>query len=134
VVDYDGDGKLDILVGDFRTNLHIKKGLTPKQRKEFKEMRDRQVRAVKRFNDSVDAIRARWKKRLQEFPKSEWLSPKYKALLKKMSKEMEDSPEYKKYVTGSERYEKDLRQYVDAGTGVSSPAMAHGYVWFFRRK
>ena len=38
VVDYNGDGKLDLLLGDFCTYLHVKKDLTPERRREFEKI------------------------------------------------------------------------------------------------
>ena len=58
VVDYDGDGKLDILLGDFCTYLHVKNDLTSRQRREFEATRDRQDRAARQLRDQMDALSA----------------------------------------------------------------------------
>jgi hypothetical protein len=69
VVDYDGDGKLDILLGDFCTYLHVKKDLTPQRRKEFDAVRGRQDKVHKQLGDRMNALRDRWDKLMKGVPK-----------------------------------------------------------------
>jgi hypothetical protein len=135
VVDYDGDGKLDVLLGDFCTYLHVKKDLTPRQRKEFQATRGRQDQVTKKLRDSMDALREQWNKLMKGVPKSERNTPKNSARWQKMYEDMRQSAPYKKNMAEYEQTRKDLLQYVEAGTtGVDKPAVAHGYVWLFRRK
>jgi len=94
VVDYDGDGKLDILLGDFCTYLHVKKDLTAEQRLAFEAARSRQNTAVKSLRDSMDALRERWKVMMKDVPKSERSTPENSAKWQKMFEEMRESPEY----------------------------------------
>jgi hypothetical protein len=135
VVDYDGDGKLDILLGDFCTYLHVKKDLTPQQRKAFEATRDKQAKVGKALGDSMEALRGRWNKMMKDVPKSEWHTRENSAKWQKMYQEMRASPAYKKHMAEYERLQKEVQQYVHAGTGgLGGPAVAHGYVWLFRRK
>lgn len=135
VVDYDGDGKLDILLGDFCTYLHVKKDLTPKQRRAFEATKERQDQAVKQLRNYMDALIARWKEAMKNIPKSEWNSPKNNAKWRKMYREMRDSPEYRQHNAEYKRLQKDLLNYVDVGASKQSgPDVPHGYVWLFRRK
>jgi hypothetical protein len=135
VVDYDGDGKLDILLGDFCTYLYVKKDLTPKHRKEFEAVRAREDKASKEIRAHGEALRGRWNKLMKGVPKSQWLSRENNAKWQKMSQEMRESPAYKKHQAEYNQAQQDLKQYVDAGSsGVFAPAVAHGYVWLFRRK
>ncbi len=135
VVDYDGDGKLDVLLGDFCTYLHGKKDLTPRQRKECQAARRRQDQVAKKLRDSMDALRAEWDKLMKGVPRSEWNTPKNSARWQKMYQDVRQSAQYKKNMAEYEQTRKDLLQYVEAGTsGADKPAVAHGYVWLFRRK
>lgn len=135
VVDYDGDGKLDILLGDFCTYLHVKKDLTPEQRRAFEATKDRQDKAARELRDAMDALRGRWNTLMKDVPKSEWQTPENSAKWQKMYQEMRDEPAYKKHQAEYERAKKDLQKYVDAASsGADAPAVAHGYVWLFRRK
>jgi FG-GAP-like repeat len=135
VTDYDGDGKLDILLGDFCTYLHVKKDLTPEQRREFEAARGRQDKSAKQLRDSMEALRERWKTMMKGVPKSEWHTPENSAKWQKMYQEMRESKTYKQHMGEYERLEKHMQQYVDAGaSGRGGPDVAHGYVWAFRRK
>jgi hypothetical protein len=135
VTDYDGDGKLDILLGDFCTYLHVKPDLTPQERRAFEATRARQDKAAKALRDSMDALRGRWETVMKGVPKSEWNTPQNSARWQKMYQEMRDSPAYKAHMADYERVQKDLKKYVDGpASGADAPAAAHGYVWLFRRK
>jgi hypothetical protein len=134
VVDYDGDGKLDILVGDFCTYLHVKQDLTPEQRRAFEATRDRHDKEVKELRNSMDALRGRWNALMKDVPQSEWQTPENSAKWQKMYQEMRNEPAYKKHQAQYEQAKQALQKYVEAGAGADSPAVAHGYVWFFRRR
>jgi len=136
VVDYDGNGKLDLLVGDFCTNLHIKKQLTPEQRGEFQSVRDRQAKASKQLGDSMGDLRKRYDEVMKDVPKSEWHTPENSKKWTQMYQEMRTSEAYKKHRSEYESLQKDLLQFVD-GRGATMrdiPDVPHGYVWLFRRK
>jgi hypothetical protein len=128
-VDYDGDGKLAILLGDFCTNLHVKKDLTPEQQREFKAMLGQQDEVTKHLRDSMDKLRGRWDTMMKGVPKSEWNTPENSAKWQKMYMEMRSSPEYKQYMAERERLQKELQKYL-----VGDPGTPHGHVWLFRRK
>jgi hypothetical protein len=135
VVDYDGDGKLDILLGDFCTNLHVKKDLTPERRKAFEAVRAKQAKVGKHLGDSMEALRGRWAKLMKGVPKSEWNNPANSKKWQAMYQEMRNSPVYKEHMAEYERLQKELQQYVEADTSRrGSPDVPHGYVWLFRRK
>jgi hypothetical protein len=135
VADYDGDGKLDILLGDFCTYLHVKKDLTRQERQEFEAKRDQQDKVVKQLRDSMDALLARWKTKMKNVPKAEWNTPENSAKWQKMYQEMRDSKEYKRIYAEYEQLQKDLLKFVDVGAARrNDPGVPHGYVWLFRRK
>src|SRR5262245_16168736 len=136
VVDYNGDGKLDLLVGDFCTNLHIKKDLSAEQRGEFQGVRDRQAKVSKFLGDSMDDLRKRYDVVMKGIPKSEWHTPENSKKWTQMYEEMRTSEEYKKHMSEYEGLQKDLLQYVDrsGATMRDSPDVPHGYVWLYRRK
>jgi hypothetical protein len=139
VVDYDGDGKLDILLGDFCSYLHVKKDLTPEQRRAFEAARDRQDKAAGALREGEEALERRWRTTIQGVPRSELLKPeniaKNRKVYQKMYQEMCDAPAYQKQTAENEQAKQDLTKYIDAGTSEAhAPAIAHGYVWLFRRK
>ncbi len=135
VIDYDGDGKLDVLLGDFCTNLHVKKNLTREQRREFEAIRDQQEKVTKQLREGMDALRERWKALMKDVPRSEWNTPENSAKWRKMYLERRESPDYKRNMAESIRLDKDLLKYVDTGESKrNTPDVPHGYVWLFRRK
>src|SRR5262249_55656298 len=113
VVDYDGDGKLDILLGDFCTYLHVKKDLTAQRRKEFDAVRGRQDKVHKQLGDRMKALQDRWAKLMKGVPRSEWNSPENSARWQKMYEEMRVSAAYKQLAAEGERLEKELQQYLE---------------------
>jgi hypothetical protein len=138
VVDYDGDGKLDLLVGDFCTNLHIKRDLTAEQRRQFQAVRDQQAKAAAQLRASMEELRANYAKAMGGVPKSEWYTEANMAKWQKMYKEMKEAPAYKKCFEDYQRLQKDLLAFVEKGDArlgrADDPAVPHGYVWFYRRK
>lgn len=135
VADHDGDGKLDVLLGDFCTYLHVKGDLTPDQRRAFDEARAAQDLAAKSLRDGMDDLRKRWGESMKGVPKSDWNTPENSAKWQKMYNSMKDAPDYKKHRAEYDRLQKELQQYI-AGKSErgSGPDQAHGYVWLFRRK
>lgn len=135
VVDYNDDGKLDLLVGDFCTYLHVRKTLTAEARKEFQTLKDQQDKIVGELRGGMEAIRASFKESMKGAPQSEWNSPENTAKWDKLYKGMRESPAYKKNMAEHERLKKEIVKYVEADeSGIDAPAKAHGFVWLFRRK
>ena len=138
VTDYDGDGKLDILLGDFCTYLHVRKDLTPEQKRAFAGIREKENKATKFLHDSMEELRAKFKEEMKGAPQSDWNTPENSAKFRKMHKAMQDAPEYQKNMAEAERMDKESLEYIDrsiVGKRLGyEPAIAHAYVWLFRRK
>ena len=135
VVDYDGDGKLDLLVGDFCTYLHVKADLTADQRKKFDAMRTQSGKLVKELRESMEQLREKFKSAMRDLPKSDWNTPENTAKWQKMYQGMRDSPAYKKTYEEYERLDKEMKTFVDKRESQrDSPDVPHGYVWLFRQK
>ena len=71
-------------------------------------------------------------------PQSEWNTPENSAKWQAAYTAMKESPAYSKHWAEYERWQKEILDYVDkaaAGKRLGNdPAVAHGYVWLFRRK
>ena len=135
VMDYDGDGKLDLLVGDFCTYLHVKEGLTTEQRTKFTALRDEYNKTTLKLREHMDQLRDKFKDAMRDVPRSEWNSPENLAKWRKKYEEMKESPEYKKLYGDYQRYEENLKAFVAKGKSQrDAPDTAHGYVWLFRQK
>ena len=113
VTDYDGDGKLDVLLGDFCTYLHVRKDLTPEQKTTFAELCRKQDLAIKFLRDSMEALRAKFKEDMKGIPQSDWNTPENSAKWQAAYKAMTDSPAYKQRNAEYERLEDQLKQYID---------------------
>jgi hypothetical protein len=136
VTDYDGDGKLDVLLGDFCTYLHIKKDLSAAERQEFKKLQAEQAEAAKGLRGSMEALQKQYAEELKGVPRSEWNTPANSENWQKMYQAMRESPTYKAFSERYERAEQALPRFVERpeknrGGG---PDVSHGYVWLLRRK
>lgn len=135
VTDYDGDGKLDVLLGDFCTYLSLKKDLTVEQQQEFAGLQKRQDESSGHLRASMEAIRAKYKELLKGVPKSEWNTPENSAKWTKLYEEMRTSPDYKQHMADYEKVRDLMQKFVDRGASQrGDPDVPHGYVWLFRRR
>jgi hypothetical protein len=135
VVDYDGDGKLDLLVGDFCTYLHTKPDLSPEQRQKFLETKKQRDQIAAQMRASMDDLVAKFKGAIPGVPKSEWNTPENTKKWTVMYKEMMAGPAYKKLREDYDRLEKELQPFVEKQNSQRDEAsVPHGYVWLFRRK
>jgi VCBS repeat protein len=138
VTDYDGDGKLDVLLGDFCTYLHLKKDLTAAQRREFEKVRKQQEEISTKLRGSMDALQKKYAELMKGVPQSDWHTPENMKKWQDMYLKMKDSKEYTAQREEYERLERAIRKFADrdptARGGDGSPDTPHGYVWLFRRK
>ena len=138
LADHDGDGKLDLLVGDFATNLHIRSGLTPDERRAFTEAARKQDEAARSLRAAMDKIRADFKVAMKGVPLSDWNTPENSAKWQASYHAMQASPDYKRHQRDYETAEAEIARYVDAGVPGKhlgkDPAISHGYVWLYRRR
>jgi hypothetical protein len=139
VTDYDGDGKLDILLGDFGTYLHVRGDLSPEHKRVLAELRRMQAEEMKFLGDSLEKLRARFNEDMKGVPPSLRNSTENAVEWQTAYQELMNSPDYQSHKTDSERLHKEILRFVDdkvPGLRLSSEraAVAHGYVWFFRRR
>lgn len=135
VVDYDSDGKLDILLGDFCTYLYVKKDLTPEQSDAFQSVYARKKKVGAQLGASMNALRARWNEQMKNVPKAEWYTKENSDKWQQMYQERNNSPEYKKTRAEYDQIEKELHRYVNPGTSRPEQAdTATGFVWLFKQK
>ncbi len=134
VADYDGDGKLDVLLGDFCTYLHQRKDLTPQQQKQFAASRAQYDKAVQQLRGHMEQVRADFKKAMKGVPQGEWHTPRNTARWRAMYEGMQQSAAYKKLREDYKRLEDDLARFVEKRDKGGDPARPHGFVWPFRHK
>ena len=138
VTDSNQDGKLDLLLGDFCTYLHVKADLTPEQKTQFAELHRRENEATRFLRDALDAVRARYKEDMKGVPLSQWRTPENSAKWQAAYQSMNDSPAYKQRSDEYDQMQKQMQPFIDtkaAGKHLGGdPAASHGYVWLFLRK
>jgi len=138
VLDYDGDGKLDVLVGDFCTYLHIKKGMSDADRRDFEKLRQDQQATGERLGKVMQKTQERFAEMMKGVPENEWYTGKNGEKWQKLYQEMKDLPEYKAAREEQEQLGRSMRKYVEPSQTreffPGSPETPHGYVWLFRRK
>ena len=144
VADYDGDGKLDLLLGDFSRILHLKPNLTSAERRAFAEALRDAPRKRTEARAALRDLQAAWLKRIKTeamkgIPESEWDHPEHTAKLKSLK---EAFPKRRRPIRTAlgDYLGRNLVSFLDrpeAGDGFQldgDPSVAHGYVWLFRRK
>lgn len=131
VVDYNGDGKLDVLLGDFCTYLHVKKNLTAKQRQKFATKHARQAELTRQMRAAFDKLREDFAKRMKGIPKSEWGTPENEAKWSRMYKEMQNSRSHKATRAELKRLGKEIQKYLKPTDSPNQPDRPSGYVWLF---
>ncbi len=138
VTDFNNDGKLDVLLGDFCTYLHARNDLTAEQSRAFAEIRRKADEALRFLRSSMDELRAKFAAEMKGIPQSQWNTPENSAKWQAAYKVMGESPSYKERTAEYERLQLEGLDYIDRNaTGKrlgKDPAVAHGYVWLFRRK
>lgn len=135
VVDFNHDGKLDLLVGDFSTVLAMKPDLSAPQKEQFRRLVATYRETVKAYVAQMDKLREDFHAKYpgdlaySEQADKEW-SEAYRAL--------NESPERKKLNEQEANYVRNIRPLLATtrGSGDQSHdlALAHGYVWLYLRK
>jgi hypothetical protein len=134
VVDHNGDGKLDLLLGDFCTAFEPRT-LDEAEKQEFQKLVGELQASSKPFADKMTALREDFKNRYpgdqinSDEASNEW-SAAYKAL--------RESPEAKHVEADEARLVKLIRPYLadthSDGEHSYDLAKPHGYVWLYIRK
>jgi hypothetical protein len=137
VVDYDGDGKLDILLGDFCTNIAARGDLNAAERQKMLALRQEMTRTEAALKKERERIEAKLKEAFKHFTRDDWARNENQEKWRKKSKELYADPAYQKLARVAQGQTKALRPYLQkpAKPGLGDEmATAHGYVWLFRGK
>jgi hypothetical protein len=134
VVDFDDDGKLDLLTGDFRTTLTVKAGLSAADREAMRAAMKQLQTASTATQELIGKLKDEFVKRypgnaIGSKEASEEFSKAYAALLK--------TDEYQKLAAEEQGVRELLHKYLEEPANrdvINSLASCHGYVWLYRHK
>lgn len=135
VVDYNGDAKLDLIVGDFYTAYDLKKDLSTAQKREVEKLIAKDESSGKSLGDKIEALRKAFAER---YPGDEIFSEEADKAWSTEYTALRESPEAKEIEKNEVEFVKSLRPYLAStrGTGDRSfdLAQSHGHVWLYVRK
>ncbi len=134
VVDHNGDGKLDLLVGDFCTAFEMRT-MDEAEKVQFQKLLADLEASGKPFADKMKALREDFTKR---YPGDAINSDEANAEWSKAYKELQESPEAKQMEEQEAKLVREIRPYLadtrDSGDRSFDLAKPHGYVWLYIRK
>ncbi len=135
VTDYNRDGKLDLLVGDFYTAFDVKKDLSDKQKQEVKSLIAESGAMGKAFGEKMEALRKDFAARYQG---DEAFSDEANKKWQKEYLALKESPEAKLMEANEKDFVKTLRPFLNGTRGEGERsfdlAKSHGHVWLYLRK
>jgi hypothetical protein len=137
VADYNGDGKLDLLVGDFCTYISPRQDLSKADRENVADIRAALGRLDPAVAERNKKIQEEMKKFWDAIPVKEQLTAEVQAKYRKTQDELSARPENKAITDKVEALNEDLKRYLrPAGSGALGRGddTPHGYVWLFLRR
>lgn len=138
VTDYNGDGKLDVLTGDFCTYLDLRANLTPEERQEFTTLYQQQGKIVERLRGVMDNIREQFfaKMAANKIPESEWSSPENTKVWTELYETARNTPDYLNDTAKLKELGQSISKYLQERpkTADNDPSIPAGHVWLYLRK
>jgi hypothetical protein len=135
VTDYNRDGKLDLLVGDFYTAYDFKSELTDEQKKQAESIIAQSKSTESGFGAKMEALREDFRKR---YPGDEIFSDKADKEWSEAYRALREGPEAKKMEENEKAFVQKIRPFVASTRGEGDRsfdlAKSHGHVWLFIRK
>ncbi len=135
VIDHNGDGKLDLLVGDLSTALEVKPNLTDDERQALKQLVAEAEANGKARSEQMLALREEFAKR---YPGDAILSDEANDEWSKAYQAMRNSPESKVREQREAALVRQMRPMLaeirGSGDRMFDLMTNHGYVWLFVRK
>jgi hypothetical protein len=135
VTDFNDDGKLDLLVGDFCTAYAPKPDLTPAQREEMQAIIEKAAEIGKPLSEKMEALQKDFAER---YPGEEIYSDEATEAWSKAYRALREGPEAKRADENGAEFVRRIRpllaetqREVDDSSDL---ALSHGYVWLYLRK
>jgi len=137
VVDWDGDGRLDLLVGDFRSTVSPRRDLDELARARL----DRLRRVHAGLSEKIGALAKEVDRKLGEFmatlPRDRILDDDVQQQIRDKREELQQEPMYAALSERCEATWKEIETYLASGDGglpSDDRSTAHGLVWLYVRR
>ena len=137
VTDYNGDGKLDLLLGDFVTNVSPRPDMTTDERGKMLVVRDELLHLEERLTHANLIIDDALDRFLKEFSADEVDSDEVQNQWRQKRKTLRSTVEYKQIKAAWNTQKKSFQAHLaksENPTGFEEYSTCHGYVWLFLRR
>jgi FG-GAP-like repeat len=138
VADFDADGKLDLLVGDFQTNVTPRADLTADERTAMFAAKTELDRVDGELAPLEAAVDAKLQEFIEAMPRAEVATDDGQNKIQAKEDELSSDPalgaKREERQAASERFETYLAKYPSADDDELGVDQTHGYVWFYRRR
>jgi|GEM_PF-1025411 hypothetical protein len=135
VVDFNRDGKLDLLVGDFYTAFDFRKDLNDADRATVTQLIEETKRSGEAFKSRMEKLREDFARR---YPGDEIYSEQADREWQIAYKELQESPEAKQMNQAGATFVSKLRPFLNSmrsdGDASHDLPQSHGHVWLYLRK
>jgi hypothetical protein len=135
VVDFNNDGKLDLIVGDFCTSFEFRQGLTEDERTQVQAVLEEAKTLGKAYADKMKALREEFAKK---YPGDAIFSEEADKEWSTAYSELSQGPEAKQMEADEKAWVARLKPYLEQTQGQGDRsfdlAKPHGYLWLFERK
>jgi hypothetical protein len=135
VIDFNRDGKLDLLLGDFYTAYDFKPDLTDEQKQQVKDLIAEAQGGGKAFAAKMQAMQDDFRKR---YPGDAIFSDKADKEWSEAYRALRASPEAKQMEAEEKKFADRIGPFIRSTRGVGEQsadfAKPHGHVWVFLRK
>ncbi|TWU10648.1 FG-GAP repeat domain-containing protein [Allorhodopirellula heiligendammensis] len=135
VTDFNGDGQLDLLLGDFYTALHFKQDISAEVKADIEKRLEHFNAVVKAYLEKRDALQARLTER---FPGDALYSDEASQMWQQEYEALGEGVEAQQMASAEKKAAAALRPYLSStrgdGDALYDLSQAHGYVWVYVRK
>lgn len=136
VADWNGDGKPDLLLGDFQTNLEIRDDLPPAEKAEAAKLKGELDELAPKLTASNVRNQEEFQRFWKDYGIKEQFTPEVQAKYRKLSEEIRARPEVKALSDRNAALTSALKPFlkpVGPGTLGGGGDTPHGYVWLYLR-
>lgn len=132
-----GDGKLSLLVGDFRTTMGPRPNLSSDERQRLRELRVKLAAADEALSASWQQLNKKMWEPFKDMPPEKVLTNEVQAQIRKRQTELAAEPGHKRVTEEREKLWEQVKPMLAKSAEKSAAGdygTPHGHVWLYRRK